>query len=294
MNLRQKKTKVLLIAVVFCSVAGAAVYTHYLAKESPSAYQEITSLPAVPALVELLKPVSEAAKIKTHQIQPGETLSTIAIQYGLDVASLQAANPEAGETLAVGEQLLILPQKGVLHTVDMGDTLWTIANTYGVEVSTILAANDKSEENLRIGEKLFVPGGKLSRAEIPVSRAGVSRFMWPVNGELSSEFGYRWGRLHAGIDIANDNGAPVQAARNGQVLFAGWYGSYGYTVMIDHGQGYVALYGHLSDYVVVPGQEVGIGQTIGYVGSTGNSTGPHLHFEVHKDGQLVNPLSLLP
>jgi len=251
-----------------------------------------------PAMPQSADQQATAPTIKTHTVSQGETLSTIAEKYNLDVDSLLGANPNAGEMLQPGDQLVILPQKGVLHTVDMGDTLWRIANLYGVDISTILTANSKTNDRLTIGEKLFVPGGKLlARAEagaIPVSRSSVSRFSWPAQGEFTSPFGRRWGRLHAGIDIANDVGTPVRAAMAGRVTYTGWYGGYGYTVMMEHNNGYSTLYGHLDNFAVSPGQNVKAGQRIGSMGNTGYSTGPHLHFEVHKDGTAIDPMNVLP
>jgi murein DD-endopeptidase MepM/ murein hydrolase activator NlpD len=100
--------------------------------------------------------------------------------------------------------------------------------------------------------------------------------------------------LHAGVDIANDIGTHVMSARAGRVIWAGWRGGYGYAVMIDHGGGYVSLYGHLDNYFVERGQYVRAGQRIASMGNTGDSTGPHLHFEVQKDGQPVDPMGFLP
>lgn len=244
----------------------------------------------------------EVAKSKMHVVQDGETLGEIAEQYGIDVATLQGANDNLSEEIHQGDQLVILPSKGVLHTADMGDTLWRMANVYGVDVDSIMKANGKVDEEVLIGEKIFVPGAKkveqpekqFARADEPVSRGGSERFILPAAGELSSSFGYRWGRLHAGIDLANDIGTVIRAARSGRVVHAGWYSGYGYTVMIEHDQGYVTLYGHLNDYIVQNSQYVKGGQAIGYMGNTGNSTGPHLHFEVQKNGAPINPYNVLP
>lgn len=246
-------------------------------------------------------PIVEVAKIKKHVVQDGETLSDIAEKYEIDVDTLQGANDNLSEDIHQGDQLVILPAKGVLHTADMGDTLWRMANVYEVAVERIMNANGKVNEDLLIGEKIFVPGAKkpkierqFARAEEPVSRSSNERFSSPAYGELSSSFGYRWGRLHAGIDLANDIGTVVRAARSGRVSHAGWYSGYGYTVIIEHDQGYVTLYGHLNDYLVQDNQYVKGGQAIGYMGNTGNSTGPHLHFEVRKNGTPINPYNVLP
>ncbi|WP_432642740.1 murein hydrolase activator EnvC family protein [Acidaminococcus sp.] len=129
---------------------------------------------------------------------------------------------------------------------------------------------------------------------------GTGQFMWPVNGEITSPFGWRvhpiWGTqiFHAGLDIGADYGDPVHAADSGTVVYAGWMGGYGNAVMIDHGGGLVTLYGHNSSITVSEGQQVGKGETIALAGSTGNSTGPHCHFEVRIHGEVTSPLQYLP
>lgn len=231
--------------------------------------------------------------IRTHHVTQGETLSEIAAKYKIDVDTLVGANPQLSDTIFPGDELTVLPQKGVLHTVELGDSYWQIANMYGVEVDVIKRANAKQYDHLDIGEKLFVPGGRARPAYI-ASRGSIVRFIWPARGELSSPYGWRWGRLHAGVDIANDEGTPVRAAYSGRVNFSGWRGGYGLTVMIDHGRNYTTLYGHLSESIVAPGQYVQTGQVIAYMGNTGYSTGPHLHFEVETEGRTLNPLAVLP
>ncbi|HWH00058.1 MAG TPA: M23 family metallopeptidase [Pilimelia sp.] len=111
----------------------------------------------------------------------------------------------------------------------------------------------------------------------------------PVQGTTSSEFGPRWGRQHEGIDIAAATGTPVRAAADGVVRKASWYGGYGNAVIIDHGGGVSTLYAHNSSLTVKPGERVRAGQLVAKVGSTGDSTGPHLHFEVEVDGKKVDP-----
>lgn len=236
--------------------------------------------------------VAGLAAARVHRVAAGETLSAIAAVYAVDVDTLLAANPEADELIHPGDELMILPGKGALHTVAAGDTLWGLAAAYGAGVAAIRAANGKQDDFLVPGERLFIPGGRAARE--PVSRGAARRFVWPAAGEVSSPFGYRWGRLHAGIDIAAEAGSPVRAARGGRVVAAGWRGGYGYTVVIEHEPGLSSLYAHLEDFAVGAGERVATGQLIGFVGDTGYSFGAHLHFEVRVDGQAVNPLRLLP
>lgn len=120
-----------------------------------------------------------------------------------------------------------------------------------------------------------------------------SGLIWPVNGTLTSGFGWRWGRMHEGIDIAVPSGTPVAAAASGTVIYAGWQGGYGNIVIVDHGGGIATAYGHNTRVAVSSGQSVSQGQIIAYSGSTGHSTGPHVHFEVRVNGSAVDPMGYL-
>ena len=124
-----------------------------------------------------------------------------------------------------------------------------------------------------------------------VSGAGL---IWPCGGRVTSEYGYRWGRMHAGIDIGAPTGTPIRAAKAGVVIKSGSMSGYGNTVVIDHGGGFTTLYAHQSRIVARSGQSVRQGELIGYVGSTGQSTGPHLHFETRVNGNPQNPRRYLP
>jgi murein DD-endopeptidase MepM/ murein hydrolase activator NlpD len=124
-------------------------------------------------------------------------------------------------------------------------------------------------------------------------RGGSGGYIWPVNGPVVSGFGMRWGRLHAGVDIAVPSGTPIRAARSGTVAIAGWMGGYGNYTCINHGGGIATCYGHQSSIGVSVGQSVNQGQVIGSVGCTGHCFGPHVHFEVRVNGQPVDPMGYL-
>jgi murein DD-endopeptidase MepM/ murein hydrolase activator NlpD len=134
--------------------------------------------------------------------------------------------------------------------------------------------------------------GALQGAPGPIRR-GSGRLIWPVNGSFTSPFGMRWGRLHAGIDIAAPTGTPIRAADSGGVAIAGSVGGYGNYTCINHGGGFSTCYGHQSSIGISVGQAVRQGQVIGAVGSTGHSTGPHLHFETRVNGSPVDPMGYL-
>jgi murein DD-endopeptidase MepM/ murein hydrolase activator NlpD len=126
-----------------------------------------------------------------------------------------------------------------------------------------------------------------------VQHTGSGQLSWPVSAPITSPFGWRWGRMHEGIDLGAAYGTPIAAAGSGTVIYAGWLGGYGNLTVIDHGGGLATAYGHQSRIAVSVGQQVARGEIIGYVGSTGHSTGPHLHFEVRVNGQPVDPLGYL-
>jgi len=137
-------------------------------------------------------------------------------------------------------------------------------------------------------------GGGGAAASAPAAKVSGSGMAWPANGSVTSGFGYRWGSLHAGIDIANGIGTPIRAAKAGTIILAGWNGGYGNAIVIDHGGGLSTLYGHMTRLRVSEGQRVDQGDLIGDMGSTGNSTGSHLHFETRVGGGAQDPTRFLP
>ena len=126
------------------------------------------------------------------------------------------------------------------------------------------------------------------------ARIGTGPYIYPTKGTITSRFGPRWGRMHYGVDIANNTGTAIYASDGGKVTSAGWENSYGYVVRINHGANVTTVYAHCSKLLVSVGEKVYQGQKIALMGSTGNSTGPHLHFEVRINGVAKNPLNYLP
>ncbi len=137
-------------------------------------------------------------------------------------------------------------------------------------------------------------GDGLSRLPRAGSGVSPSGFIWPVQGKVTSGYGPRWGRMHTGIDIAARGGTAIGAAKAGEVIYVGWLGGYGNTVLVDHGEGVATLYAHQSRMAAVEGQVVNQGDVVGFVGTTGHSTGNHLHFEVRVDAEPRNPRPYLP
>jgi murein DD-endopeptidase MepM/ murein hydrolase activator NlpD len=195
----------------------------------------------------------------------------------------------------VNEKLLVSTVPGILYTVKSGDTLKKIADRYDIKVEDIMRVNEMATDTINNGDVLFLPNAQFTAEERALIYGYI--FIKPVHGRFTSNYGYRrhpiFGdrRFHTGIDIAAPTGTSVAAAKEGTVIFAGWKSGYGNCIIIKHQFGYTTLYGHLSRISVRVGQWVSQGQTIGRVGSTGNSTGPHLHFEVLKFGVHTNPIS---
>jgi murein DD-endopeptidase MepM/ murein hydrolase activator NlpD len=175
-----------------------------------------------------------------------------------------------------------------------------LATAKRVKQDALESTQATREEFLHEVEGLLAESAKLA-AKIQAAQAGYSTssapsasgFVWPVHGILTSSFGWRWGRMHEGIDIAVGNGTAVVASAAGTVIVAGWMGGYGNLVVVDHGNGIATAYGHNTSVGVGVGQAVGQGQVIAYSGNTGNSTGPHVHFEVRVNGGAVDPLGYL-
>jgi murein DD-endopeptidase MepM/ murein hydrolase activator NlpD len=156
------------------------------------------------------------------------------------------------------------------------------------EVEGLLAQSASIAAKIRAAQSASVSSPSSVR-----SQASSSGYIWPAHGVLTSSFGWRWGRMHEGIDIAVGNGTPVVASASGTVIVAGWMGGYGNLVVIDHGNGVSTAYGHNTGVTVGVGQSVAQGQLIAYSGNTGHSTGPHIHFEVRINGSPVDPLGYL-
>ncbi|NOZ29799.1 MAG: peptidoglycan DD-metalloendopeptidase family protein [Chloroflexi bacterium] len=259
---------------------------------------DLLSLSRGPKLQEALGAAARR-KIITYTLQPGDTLWSVAHKFGLDVDTLRWCNPEIErnpDRIWAGQEILIPPRRGALYTVRPGDTLESIAKAWGVAPVDITAEplNRLSEPyELVPGQRLFIPNGRkdLTRWLRKPSPAPGYAFAWPLVGRLTQGYSAR----HRAIDIGSIYGAPVYAALGGVVTHAAWARTgYGYTVIIHHGDGLVTLYSHLKGAWVHEGDRVKRGQLIGEVGSTGRSTGPHVHFEIRVNGKRVNPLDYLP
>ena len=185
------------------------------------------------------------------------------------------------------------------YTIRKGDTLWQIAKKYKVDVKLLQEVNKITKpERLQIGTRIVIPLGNEQQGQTGsvklAARQRQSTFSWPVNGIITSRFGARGREFHHGLDIAAPKGTSIKAIEAGKVIFAGYKSwVYGKAVIIDHGGGIKAMYAHNSKNLVKAGDWVKAGQTIAEVGSTGRSTGPHVHLEIHVDDEPVNPILYL-
>ncbi|MCL2599747.1 MAG: M23 family metallopeptidase [Treponema sp.] len=236
---------------------------------------------------------------ETHSIQSGDLIGNLAINFGLNEDTILSVNNiRNSRLLQIGQVLRIPNQDGIMSSVQDGDTLEVIAERYSSDAEAIRIANQLFSYTAVPGSMLFIPGGRLSweqRLEI-----NGDLFVWPVAGRITSNFGWRSdpfgsGRreFHNGIDIAARMGTPIRASMAGRVSAVGFDNVLGNFIIITHPRGYRTLYAHLSRVRVRQGAYVGSGQHIGDVGSTGRSTGPHLHFTVFRHGTIINPRTVL-
>lgn len=238
-----------------------------------------------------------------YLVRRGENFWGIAVEHGVDIDTLIGCNPALESLNAwIDQSLLLVNKPGCLHLVRTGENLDAVARDYSIEPEKIRAANRISLLGIRAGQLLFIPGASpvhMLTPEMKEHYARRSLFRSPLSGGYSSLKGLRQDpisgsrRHHAGVDIRADRGDPVGAAAAGKVTFAGELGGYGKCVIMDHGNGYKTLYGHLSRIYVKSGQEVPQHHFIGRVGSTGRTTGPHLHFEIRRGKKVMDPLQYL-
>lgn len=241
--------------------------------------------------------LGDQEEVITYTVESGDTLWNIALQFDLDLDTLRWSNPDLErnpDLLSVGTELAILPVPGVYHFVEAGETVSAIAKRYGVAQADILNYPLNALDNpgdLQEGQKLVVPHGHKGLTRPTPQPSPDSPFAWPLVGRITQRFS----DAHRALDIGAPYESPVYAGREGWVIRSGWARTgYGYTVIIDHGDGFMSLYSHMKGEWVNVGDWVERGQLIGEVGSTGNSSGPHIHVEVRVDGGRMNPLEYLP
>ncbi len=265
---------------------------------------------------EAAKNRSDRISYQEYVVKPGDSLWAIANAYDLMLDSIYGCNAlKNPDVLTPGTKLRIPNQDGLSVRVAKGQSVSLLAKDYGVTESAIFAANGMDAGDvLQVGQELFIPGASQAIAAYRRNSAGggasgrapsVARgnasihFQWPVVGRINSPFGWRnhpigkTRSFHSGIDIKASRHTPIKAAQAGQVIFAGWMNGYGRTVIIRHDGNHTTLYAHAQKLLVSKGQRVSQGSIIAHVGSSGRTTGPHLHFEVRSSNKPANPMQYL-
>lgn len=268
-----------------------------------------------PTLPTSEEPISEPNKIHSYTVRAGDTISGIASAFGLKTSTvLWANNLTEYSLIREGQQLVILPTDGVLYEVKKGDTLGKIAAIFSIDIQKIQTVNELAGiQSLSIGQRIILPDavrqlpriarptqsiiGKIRdvikgqrRAPQETIIASGARLLWPTSARRITQY-FSW--RHPGVDIAGPTSNRIYAALAGRVIFSGWQRGYGYTILIDHGRGKVSRYAHARQLLVKSGATIEKGDTIALMGSTGRSTGPHLHFELSINGRRVNPLGFI-
>ncbi|MDK2835821.1 MAG: hypothetical protein PWP21_598 [Thermosediminibacterales bacterium] len=258
-------------------------------------------------------------EIKVHEVKKGESLWLIAHNNRMTVKDLKKANPQVqSEILQIGQKLNLVVPKPYLNVLTVEEKTYNRAIPYTTKIEydrNMWTWEQKVKQRgvygtKEVTAKIYKENGKEIKREIieekvlkePVERIlirgtkaapsrGTGRFIWPATGRISSPFGPRGREFHTGVDIAAPYNTPIKAADSGTVTFAGWQGGYGRLVIVSHGNGFETYYAHTNKILVKVGEAVEKGEKIALVGSSGRSTGPHLHFEIRKNGKPLNPLN---
>lgn len=256
----------------------------------------------------------------THKVSSGDSLWTIARRNSISVEDLRAANPQMkSDVLKIGQEINLVTLRPFINVETVEETTFTEVIPFNTqyqrdgnlwnwesrvlkngvrgekEVTAIITRENGQEVEREIISETIIkePSAQVVlQGTRATARSGTGRFMWPTTvGRLTSPFGNRWDGFHAGVDVGASSGTPIYAADAGRVSFAGRQGNYGLLVIINHSNGYQTYYAHCSSILVKTGQQVKKGDLIARVGNTGRSTGPHLHFEVRRNGNPVNPMN---
>ncbi|MDR2499720.1 MAG: peptidoglycan DD-metalloendopeptidase family protein [Treponema sp.] len=235
---------------------------------------------------------------RNYRIKNGDSVSKIAAKHGVSMDAVIASNGMANaRRLYAGRDIRIPNMDGIPYTVKKGDSFSKISAAMGVPLPVILDANDIQSDILVPGTVLFIPGARMKSEELKLALGDL--FVYPVRGRLTSGFGWRSDpisrnqRYHAAVDIAAPRGAPIKAVMDGKVATVGYNATFGNFIILVHSGGFQSMYAHMSKTSVSKGAYAAQGTKIGEVGSTGYSTGNHLHFSLYKNGRAVNPLEYL-
>ena len=244
---------------------------------------------------------TQPVSFQTYKVRSGDTISGIAKKFGLTNISTLISVNDIGNVrqLAAGQKLKIPSIDGIIYTVKNGDSLSSITSKHKISLEQLLDVNELTSETLTAGQQLFLPGASMDANSLRNAMGELFRMPIAAKFRWSSPYGNRIDPIagvksfHTGTDMACPTGTPILAAMSGRVSTTGINRVYGNYVIIDHGNGYQTLYAHMSKIIASKGQWVSQGTRIGLVGSTGYSTGPHLHFTVYKNGKLIDPMTVL-
>ena len=253
---------------------------------------------------QIIKPENKFPTKSEYVVKQGDTISEIAEANGMTSTMLLANNPKvSARNLKIGQKLTIVSENGIFYKVQKGDSLSKIASKFRMKLDDITAYNDIDTKNLKIGDDIFLKNpdvrvlNSLSEGNgIAVAGAG---FRFPVEYKgVNSPYGSRFHPVlkryifHSGVDL-KARYVPLRAAQEGKVSYAGYMNGYGKIIIIKHSSGFETRYAHLDKIGVKVGQNIDKGELIGKTGMSGRVTGPHLHFEVRKNGKTQNPMSYL-
>ena len=244
---------------------------------------------------------TKPVRYQTYTVKAGDTISGIAKRFNLsNISTLIAINDIKNvRSLRSGQKIRIPSVDGLTHIVKSGESLSGIADKYKTSLVTLLDVNDLTTELVKKGDVLFIPGATMDATALSEALGELFKDPLGVSWRMSSPYGYRPDpftgvrSFHTGIDMVAPLGTSIKASMAGKVAAAGYNQVYGNYVIVSHSGGYQTLYAHMTTILVKQGQNVNQGSVLGKLGSTGYSTGPHLHFSVYKNGQLINPLSVL-
>ena len=245
--------------------------------------------------------LAEPVSYQTYKVQAGDTIGGIARKFGLsNISTLISVNKISNvRSIYVGQKLSIPSADGIIYTVKKGDSLNSIAEKNSIKAEAIIDVNDLTSEVLSAGQELFLPGVGLDAKTLKNAMGDLFRIPIRASFRWSSPYGYRTDPIknvrafHTGTDLACPTGTSIYAAMSGTVSYTGVSSVFGNYVIVNHNNGYQTLYAHMSKILVKKGQSVNQDTKLGLVGSTGYSTGPHLHFTVYKNGKIVDPMTVL-
>ncbi|MBS7241424.1 M23 family metallopeptidase [Treponema sp.] len=245
--------------------------------------------------------IKEPVSFQNYTVKQGDTISGICQKFGLSNISTLIAVNKIGNVRSVysGQKLKVPSIDGLIHIVSKNESIGSISKKYGASVTDIVDTNDLTSEILKEGMELFIPGARLDSNTLQRAMGEIFTNPLKTKYRITSRFGYRLDPItgvastHKGLDMACPTGTPIYACRSGRVMKSAFSSLYGNYIVVEHVDGYQTLYAHMSKSLVKKGDKVSQGSKIGLVGSTGYSTGPHLHLTIYKNYKPVDPLTVI-